>query len=519
MSKNESGEKKPRNLKKFKYGSMSLIVIVLVIAIVVILNIFTSYLTKRYPIKLDLTADDRYELCDETINALKNLDTDIEIAVVYPEQAFDSLAEYYGVPYDMIPKILEKYQMYAKSGKGSINVEYIDSTKDPDKITKYQNYYNGDISDGHIVIYANEQVKLTHVSQMFSSGSQSYYDTDTSMKFVGESTITSSILAVTNADPVKAALMVYTDSDKQNLAYNQQGSTIYAVSSLENFLKKNGYECEYISLADTEISTEEYDLVVIPAPAYDISLDTVNALEDFLYNDAQYGKSVVYFAGLETASELPNLDEFLAKWNISIGNSVIGDDTNAMSAMLSSIGSAISSPILTIADEEKVGELPNSKLPTIAPYSRTVDVIEKKSEYIVTPLLKTSGSSYLVDLATSDITNGVGECNTAVMTTRELQSGFDVLRSNVLAIGSIFMADNSVLSNTSSYNNANVLLNIINNSVGREAGVIIPQKNLETSTLALTAGQLKGIMVFVVWIIPLIVVAIGLVVLIRRRNR
>ena len=95
----------------------------------------------------------------------------------------------------------------------------------------------------------------------------------------------------------------------------------------------------------------------------------------------------------------------------------------------------------------------------------------------------------------------------------------DILQSNVLAIGSIFMADNTILNNTSSYNNANVLLNIVNGIAGKDDAVIIPQKNLETSTLALTSGQLKGLKILVEWIIPLVVVAAGVVILVRRKNR
>ena len=59
MSNKENTEKKPRNLKKFKYGSMSAVVLVLVVAIVVVINIIVGALMNRYPIKVDLTADGR----------------------------------------------------------------------------------------------------------------------------------------------------------------------------------------------------------------------------------------------------------------------------------------------------------------------------------------------------------------------------------------------------------------------------------------------------------------------------
>ncbi len=105
------------------------------------------------------------------------------------------------------------------------------------------------------------------------------------------------------------------------------------------------------------------------------------------------------------------------------------------------------------------------------------------------------------------------------MSKREKQAGFDIVNSNVIVVGSMFMADTTIVENTSSYNNANVLLNIFNNAAGKGAGIIIPQKNLQENNLALTAGQLKGLKAFVEWIIPGIVVLIGIVVIVRRKNR
>ncbi|MGN1102678.1 MAG: Gldg family protein [Huintestinicola sp.] len=517
MSKKETGEKKPRNLKKFKYGSMSFVIIVLVVAIVVAINIITGLLMKRYPIKLDLTSDKRYELCDETIEALKNLDTDVDIAVIYPKEAFESLANYYGVPYDMIPEILEKYQIYAKDGNGSINVEYIDSTKDPDKVNKYSKYYNGELSDGYVVVYANEQVKVTHIAQMFTSGSQSYYQQSNGIQFVGESAITSAILAVTDANPVKAAFMIYADSTQQNLAFSMQ-ATYSAEQSFEQFLSKNGYEIGYTDIQTNEISCDDYDIVVLPGIEYDISEDTVDALETFLYNDSKYGKSVVYLGGY-IASDMPNLTAFLDKWGIGVDASFINDETNCMTVTLASMGSSGLVPTVNVSDSEKVGTLPNTTLPIVAPITRAVNVLDKNTEYVVTELLKSNGTSYLINPEDSENAGENGEYSAAVLSTRELQSGVDILQSNVLAIGSIFMADNTILNNTSSYNNANVLLNIVNGIAGKDDAVIIPQKNLETSTLALTSGQLKGLKILVEWIIPLVVVAAGVVILVRRKNR
>ena len=54
-------EKKQKNFKKLKFGSVSAVVLVMVIAITVIINLMVSTISKRYPLKIDLTPDNRYE--------------------------------------------------------------------------------------------------------------------------------------------------------------------------------------------------------------------------------------------------------------------------------------------------------------------------------------------------------------------------------------------------------------------------------------------------------------------------
>ncbi|MBQ8296710.1 MAG: GldG family protein [Ruminococcus sp.] len=519
MKNNENIGKKPRNFKKFKYGSMSVVVIALVIAIVVVINIIAGMLMKRYPLKLDLTADKRYELCDETINALKEMDKDVEITVTTTEDNLEMVASYYGVPYDMIPAILENYQVYAQAGEGNIDVQYIDVTKDPDVVAKYKEYYNGDIGTGYIVVYSGERVKLISLGEMFSSSSSSsYYQTsDASISFVGESALTSAIMSVTDANPVNAAFATYMN---QAYVYGNDSNTYYCVESFKSLLASGGYDCTDIDVMTDDISVDEYDLVVIPAPSQDFGEDVIAKLEDFLYNDGNYGKHVIYIANVY-ATDLPNIEEFLAKWNIQVEDAVIVDDENMMNASLTALGGqAFPSPIVTIADTEAVGTLPNENLPVVAPLSRELTILDKNSDYVTSAVLTSASTSYLTGLdEDSQVSEEKFSRNIAVLSKRERAEQFDVYTSSVLVIGSSYMTDSLILDNTNAYNNANMLLNAANTMTGKENSFVIPQKELQEQTLALTANQAKNIRNIVMYGIPLVVVAVGVVVFIRRKNR
>ena len=81
------------------------------------------------------------------------------------------------------------------------------------------------------------------------------------------------------------------------------------------------------------------------------------------------------------------------------------------------------------------------------------------------------------------------------------------------------MTDSSLLNETNTVNNANVIIGMINTMTGKEASAVIPEKALQQALIAPTANEMKVIKVISVYIIPAIVAAIGIFVFIRRKNR
>ena len=245
----EKAPKVKTGMKKFKYGTMSLIVVALVLAIVIVINLMSSMISKRYPIKFDLTPDKRYELSDESINVLKNLSGDVDVTVTMEKEMFESLATYYkqmyaqyginaDVPYDMIPNLLEKYSMYAEQGKGSVNVKYVDIDKDPDVVAKYKQYYNGDIEGGSIIVYSNEKVKVisgTDVRNMIQADQASLQSGTPNFVFAGESALTSAIRNVTDSNAMKVAAINKLNGQPM---YNEKMSTARLLRLSRNLSKR-----------------------------------------------------------------------------------------------------------------------------------------------------------------------------------------------------------------------------------------------------------------------------------------
>ena len=506
--------------KKIKYGSMSMGIVIVVIAIVVLLNLMCGLVVKRYPVKLDLTSDNRYDLSDESIDALKSLEKDVDIVVTCPENDFEGLSNQYKAmiyqsygmnvefPYTIIPEMLEKYSMYAESGKGSVNVKYVDMNRDPDVIAKYKTNYSGEIAAQSMIFACGDRVKVipqNEVIGMIAPSKASAQSTNLQMVFSGESTITSAIMSVADSKPIKAAIVSMMNG---SMVVDSVGSSI--AYSTEQFLNKNGYDCTEIDIATDDLS--DYDMLVLCCPAFDFSEDVIAKMSDFLYNNGNYEKDMIYMPSLD-ALNLPNITEFLADWKIQIDENYIKDDKNSVTI------SGQLYPTIKVSDTEEVGTLPNDTLPIVAPFGRTISVVGKNNETVIKELLKSNDTSYVSSLTDNSDSSERAEYNIVVKARKETSSGLSVYGSDLLVIGSPYMTESSILSNTNTYNNAAVFLNIVNNMSGKENGVIIPEKSLQQNYISPDVTALRVIEVTVILVIPILIACIGLVVLLRRKNR
>lgn len=519
--------KKVRNTKKLKYGSASVVVVVLVIAIVIVVNLMSGMLTKRYPLKLDLTSDNRYELSEESIELMKNLDKDIEITVTSTQDIFAAMSsqyeqtfyQYYGaiveMPFEMIPEILDKYSVYAEAGSGSITVKYVDINKNPDVVTRLNKNYNGEITEGSIVLSCGDRVKVidsTEVASMIIP-SQNSTQTNIEMTFAGESTITSAIVSVADQNPVRAAVITTAGGNSIFDTTHQQ-----IAASLESFLNKNGYECTEIDAQNDKISPEEYDLIVLACPNVDFTEDIIAKFSDFLYNGGKYQKNMIYVPNYY-ATNLPNITAFLEDWKISIEQSEIYDE-NMAQVSVSALNAVGYAPIIEVSDTESVGSLANDSLPLVAPAARPITILSKNNDSIITEVLKSSPTSYLSSLENEgEVSSEKAAYNVVVKSRRETADQLDVYGSELLVIGSPFMLDNSLLSKSNSINNANVISNIINGMTGKETTAAIPEKYLSQSNLALTQASVRVTQVITIIVIPLLIAIIGAVILLWRKNK
>lgn len=547
----EKRQKKMQVRKKLKYGGIATAVTVIFVAVVVLLNVVVAQVCKRNPdAVLDLTTANLYEISDDTVDYIKNLDQDVEIAISSEESTFQS-DKYY----KMISETISKYQGYSDH----ISVTYFDTTKDPDILSKYQDLYAGDISSNQIIVTSGDRIKVYSLTDMFEIDQdkyQSYYYGYASLSdcitgFKGEQTLTTAIMNVTDSNPKSVAVITKSNG---NYIFSATQANAYAVTAMENLLNDNGYDVKELDMVNDTLDAETYDIVVLPAPANDLTMDAIKKLQDFLQNGGNLGKQLIYVADY-TQSVTPNLDAFLKDWNLQVDSSYVREDDNNRNQtvqIVASAGKGLIAPIVSLGDSENYGgNLANSSLPIVAPLARPIQKLPSNNGRVVYSLLQSSDTSYAYPLtqqassgedtteaaseesqeateatttegaATTsfDTDSAVRGANTVMALSQNQQStGSELIESDVIVLGSMAMMD-YYLTQDSSYNNAEYFVGVLNSVCGKEDSIVIASKDMTATSISATQTQLVTLRTIVVFLIPLAVAAAGIVVFLRRRNR
>ena len=544
MKNDTAKEKKPFNKKKLKYGSVAVVITVVFIAVVVFVNLIAEILTDKKNLKLDLTAQKYYEVSQDTIDYIKDGKKYVVIDVMYQKENFEKSSYM-----KMVLETLNKYQQ----NSDHIEVEFHDIVSEPDVINKYSDVYSGTIQQGSIVVACGDRVKvISSIDDLFTIDTSSYYQTGSSTitGYKGEQELTSAVMSVTDANPKKAAFITGYNGSSIYHSYNSN-----AVNSLYNLMNKNGYEISQIDILNDDLSPDDYDIVVLPAPVNDLTTDCISKLDDFLYNGGKLDRNMIYIADI-FQYKTPNIDDFLEIWGIEVGDSVVYESNADKNQKVTISTGSAEAPIVSSVDDDFTSELSNTKLPIVAPVSRNINLLfDANVDRTTDSLLQTSDTAYLYPLnmksvdeakaeaaeqeqAASDAENSTEateeeteattkfDTETAEKATQNVMAlakktnteNNETHTNNLLVIGGISLVDPN-LTSSATYNNAEFIVNAINQICGKENGIIIAEKSLTQTTIDITAAQITTIRRIIEYVIPLIVIAAGIFVYVWRKNR
>lgn len=477
--------------RRFKHGTMATVMTVLFVVAVVIVNIIASLILDRLPVAADLTSDKIYQLSDESVEFAKSIDIPVQIIVCKDKEDLEG-----STIGKQATQIIEKYTQ----SNPDITVKYVDLLDEPEIATKYSEY---NVEDYSVILETDKRTKVVNMND-FVEQETDYATNSTSVMSAAERIMTSGLMYVTDEEVMKASILT--------------GHSELDASVLTSMLADNNYEATEQNIVNEEIDTEAA-VAVIYAPTIDYTEDELKKLDDFLDNDGKLGKTLIYVADYQQP-DLPNLDGFLKEWGIEAQGGVIADMDSSNWFDIRGYTYAA-----TYADETYTEDLRDPDLPFLGNYSTPISLLWESDNSRTTTMLLTSAETAIVgptteeEAATFDASKAEQKAyGLAALSQRVKSADNETLKSNVLVFGGAALFNKSIIGD-SRFNNNEYTVNLINKLSGKEASINIASVSFDAEALTVTQGQYTAIFWVFAIVIPVVTLALGIVIWLRRRNK
>ena len=477
------------NTRRFKHGALATVVSVGFIAILVLINVVASLLLERYPLTIDLTSDHRFALTEDSVNFVKTIDRDVKITVCAEESEFEGASTAYKQAYE----VLKNYSRYSDR----IQLNFVDLLKNP---SFAQGYPDLTLNAGDIIVETDLRSKVLSYTDLFNIETSYYQSTLKSSK--AEQAFTGALMYVTEDNPVRAAVVT--------------NNTGVDVSAYKTLLTQNNYEIGEVSLATGEIDPE-LSFLILPQPKADLTEDEVTRLNTFLENDGEYGKGVAFVAATDVEIQ-PRLKAFLADWGLEVTSEFVAE-MDASRIYTTVMGQNPYMMNVDIADSE-IAASGNLAVQN----TREIKLLfEASGNRKTKAIAQTSGSAILVptDAENFDASTAEKGVRTVMAVgTRGKSSysaGEELHDSYVVAFGSEGMLQSYLLTEAG-FANANVVLSVANTYAKKDNSIQITPVDMQSTSITVTAGQARGFMIVLQFVIPIAILAVGVIVWLRRRH-
>lgn len=485
-----SPDQPPRPKRAVAPRALFALLLALLVAATFLLNLVVLQLDDRYGLTLDLTANAAFQPGAETRALLAGLDQDVAIYVLAAPDAFG------GSPY-----LVQAQRMIAQYPRLSprVSLTYVDYVLDPTFASRYPDLT---LSQGDVLVTCGDRVKQIGLGELFN-----YTYTDTGQLAIvssrAEEALTSAILYVTSERDVHVAVLT--------------GYDVAEMPAFTDLLTANNYVVTPVNLT-TEPLDDRYDLAVLLAPRIDLSPEALKKLDDFLYNQGAYGKTLFYTTDV-AQPDLPNLDAFLKEWGLVVGDGAVFETTAERTFQYQPYY-----PTAAYVDEARRDELLDPSAPMLLPLARPLEVLFSMRDNRYTEVLlqfsETAGvrpPDATDDFVAADAERW-GPLPALVLASTRIygNTGVTQFRSNLVVSASTAMLDASALQSTALANSP-YLLNLINSLCERTDAVNIAPKSLAGNALAISTAEMNTLGIVLVGVVPLGILLAGIAVWLSRR--
>lgn len=531
--KKDKKEKKTKdgkkfNAKKLKHGTMATVFTCVFVALLVLVNVVTTMLFDRYPITIDLTTNKIYSVSNDTEDYVKKVNVDVQVTIFADENTYTNYSSYN-------KQAVELLKNYCKLNH-HITYRFVDIDSHPEIVKEYTDT----ISQFDMIFETKTKVDGKEISRTRKLGmldlltftdefeqklSQSGYSIDTLAQQAGGDlsflSYYGSYVESSNAEQAfTSALMTVTDPNPVYVTVLTGRSELTQLTYFQTLLTANGYNVNTVDITSEDIPADT-DVVVIPAPKTDYLEEDIKKVSDFLNNDGNLGKQLLYIASYGQ-EDTPNLDEFLSEYGLSVGKGVICESDS---------GKYYNSPCVTVASDvsDNFTQDVSTENPAIlSALCRPVNTLFDEQDMVSTDAyLKSSDSAYTANVDISQTTGQVnigdalvkGQQNYMVVGSKaKFTDDNKTLYSNVIAVGSEGMLSDTYLQ-YSQYQNSEYFISVINGLTGKTAGITITPKTITGNVFDITQQQ-KTVLKWTFCLgVPVVVLIVGIVIWARRKNK
>lgn len=468
--------------RAFRMGTYSVAVALVVIAIVFAVNLVMTKVPATVT-QIDMTDQGIFTLAEQTKSVVASLDSPVTVYWIVQQGQEDG----------QLGKLLALYEGLGK------NLSVV--KKDPVVYPGFaKQYTDSDVSNNSLIVVCGTRSKLVANSDIYVYDYDEYYSSgNVTGTFCGESALTGAISYVTSAElPV---------------IYTLEGHGETALSSdMSKALTDENYTTQTLSLVSETEVPEDCDALLIVGPKTDLAPLECDALRAYLKN----GGKVLLFTDYVKGG-LPNLEAVLADYGVTdVQGVVLEGDKNYCAwgysyYLLPDIGShTITSP------------LSSNGYSVIAPVATGLQIAaDLRDGLTVESLLTTSTSSYCklagTEMKTYNKETGDvdGPFSIGVAITDDLG---DDKQAQIVWYSTSQILDDTVNGWVGGANQ-DLFLNSLGWMCAQENSVSIRSKNLSTSYLTVSDAVSSSLSVLLIGVVPLAVLAAGVIVVVRRKRR
>ena len=559
--------------KKLKYGTLNLILITFVIVIAILLNAIFTILSDALGWQLDMTEEQLYTVSDPLVELLGTVSQDVDVDIIFCCDKDRAQQSYSNLDSGLALAYVHSTATQIADRLDNVSVEYIDPIKDWEMMQTFTKLSTQRQPDENTVIVARKDAqgnyttmyRTLHASSFYTfagqnDGSKSLYG------YNGERVFASAVLSLTYE---KTPTVYFTTGHGEKLI--ESGSTVYLVE----LFRLCGFNVRAIDLTDKQYSCktsgcentwgvtvdlgglkdsetvaceecgreyrkdeitkgqepverqipENANAIVINQPKTDFFAGETSMLHHYLLeekrtimcfldptgnsNDNLAFENIYDFVEQETGVRVLG-NSYVEDYDTSTGTGEFNfrgevTDEDASSVYLSSLqGYGSARPIFE-----------NSGILEIDPkYLTGTGAYQSQANVLTQPLFSTSGNASFDGTVGKHSVMTISAYSSYVYadgTTSDAKSYFLVCPNGG------FVEDENLIS--AKYVNDDILLSLVHSTTQKNVPVNLDFKTFANYELDITAGETRTALICLVTILPILTIAIGVVVLVRRKHR